>query len=61
MKWCDHNVLERCELAEADVSRLQQENAALKADIQQIIDDREVNNESMAAHIRELEDELKNT
>jgi predicted nuclease with TOPRIM domain len=47
--------------AEAEVSRLQQENAALKADIQQIIDDREVNNESMAAHIRELEDELKNT
>jgi hypothetical protein len=53
--------LDRAKVAEADVSRLQQENAALKADIQQIIDDREVNNESMAAHIRELEDELKNT
>jgi hypothetical protein len=39
----------RAEQAEAEVSRLQQENAAL-------IDNREV----MAARIRELEDELKN-
>jgi hypothetical protein len=31
MKWCDHKVLERCELAGAEVSRLQQENAKWKA------------------------------
>jgi hypothetical protein len=30
LRWCDIRVLERAEAAEADVSRLQQENALLK-------------------------------